>query len=367
MHISSLQLSSWRNLDDCRLTFAPGCHIITGSNGSGKTNLLEALFVALLGRSQRGAADALLARSNSGYFRLVVSLDRERTDAPCEISVAWQQGMRKKIQQNGETLRQADLFSRAAVVASGPEDIELVAGSPSARRFFIDLYMSQLSSSVLRDLSDYQRILVQKNAALKQGSGASAFEPLQITCGARIMKARSSFIAVLAGKAAARYFGITDREGLAISYEPSIGECGGLETLADWEERFAQELAGAAERERVLKTAVVGPHRDELAVRIGQFAARGFGSQGQWRSAVIALKLGVFDILADSRGESPILLLDELFAELDHHRAEALLRSISTLPQLFLTCAVIPKSVEQLSARRLVVSAGTISDQREQV
>lgn len=364
MLIQSLQITSYRNLIDSSLTFSSGCHIITGPNGSGKTNLLEAIFVASLGRSQRGAADPLLARSGNDHFRLSATLQSEQSDAQTEIAVAWQQGLRKRIVRNGETIRQADLFSQATVVASGPEDIELVSGSPSARRFFLDLYMSQQSAAYLRDLTDYQRILVQKNAALKQGRDATPFEPLQISCGSRIIHARSLFINQLKIAAGKRYGGITDRESLAILYQPSIE--GEASSLTEWEGLFERELAISSEKERVMKNALVGPQRDEMAVSIGKFAARGFGSQGQWRSAVIALKLGVFDILADSRGESPILLLDELFAELDNDRAGALLHSISEIPQLFLTCAVIPESVQTLPSMRFTVAAGQISqvDQR---
>jgi DNA replication and repair protein RecF len=361
MAITSLAITNFRNLVGGSITFGPRVNVFYGANGSGKTNLLEAIFTVCLGRSQRGAADAVLVNEQAEHYRLEGSLatsSGQRTAA-----VAYQRGGRKRITIDSAPARASELFELHNLVAAGPEDSEILSGPPSARRLFLDLYLSQLTTTYLADLTDYQKALAQKNAALKREMDPTPFDPLLVKYGTRIMLQRGAFLSDLASVAGQAYERISGGEKLLVEYEPRVPF-----NVSENDDRLAMvafeaALAKNAAREQAAQLCLVGPHRDEINFAICDLPARTHGSQGQWRAAAVALKLAVYEMLKAKRGEPPLLLLDEIFAELDPGRTNRLVESFGDVSQLFLTTASEPPDMLMAEARRFRVSGGTMNEE----
>lgn len=340
MILSKLSVSDFRNLEKVEATFEPNVNVFYGSNGSGKTNLMEAIFVLCLGRSQRGAADQVLLRQGAEVYRLEGRVTVDHMEH--EVAVAYARSARRKLTIDRAVVRPAELYERFCVVAAGPEDSEVLSGSPSARRTFMDVYLSQLSRNYLQYLIDYQKALQQKNAALKQEMDPAPFEPLVISLGSKLMHLRAEFVRELASDAGAQYLRISDGEPFGVEYRPSVRLDSEHATLEEIETAFQVKLEDNFDRERILRTAIVGPHRDDIEFSVGGLPARTHGSQGQWRTAAVSLKLAVFNMLKQKRKQKPILLLDEIFAELDGTRSDGLIESFGDFGQLFLTTAAAP-------------------------
>jgi DNA replication and repair protein RecF len=359
MHIKSLAVNCFRNLSSLQIEFTEGVNIFGGDNGSGKTNLLEAIHVLCLGRSQRGAGDQVLLKQDSDFYRLQGQLASD--DALFEVTTAYQQGGRKKLTIDGLTARLSELYNRVGVVSAGPEDSAIVAGSPSQRRTFMDIYISQLTVRYLSDLSDYQRALMQKNAALKAERDTSPFDSILVSLGSRIMLQRSQFLSRLGELAGLYHQRLSGGEHLAALYRPSVDFDQQQADLADIAACMEVKLIEMQRREEAMQTAVVGPHRDDIYFAVNNLPARSHGSQGQWRSVSIALKLAVYQLLKERREQTPILLLDEVFAELDAKRAAALIGAFSEFGQLFLTTALAPPEQLKRQGNSYRMQNGTLA------
>lgn len=360
MRITTLKITDFRNYDKLETGLFEGVNIFYGRNGSGKTNLLEAIFNLCLGRSQRGANDALMLRNGCEVYRLEGTIEHEGSQR--ELSVAYQAGGRKKIIIDGVQEKIAVLYESFCAVSAGPEDSGILSGPPSTRRGFMDIYISQLSRRYLAELTDYQKVLAQKNAALKQEMDCSAFEPLQVSHGARIMLQRRDFINTLSEIACRQYEKISGGEQLSIEYDPSVRLTGTEDSIEDIEGAFSDKLDRYSERERIMRSSMVGPHRDEIKFAINGFPARSHGSQGQWRTSAVSLKLAIYQLLREKRGTAPVLLLDEIFAELDKGRAEALIESFGDFSQLFLTSAVDPPASLKDSGKCFLIDNGAVEE-----
>jgi len=360
MPIETITTTNFRNLESCTVRFGPRANVLYGGNGSGKTNLLEAIFTLCLGRSQRGAADPVLVKAQTDFYRL----EGEVTTPACthKLAVAYQAGGRKRITIDTVPARASELYEYSCLVAAGPEDSEILSGPPAARRLFLDLYLAQLSSRYLADLSDYQRVVMQRNAALRSDMSPEPFDPLLVEYGVKIMLERAAFLNNLSVQTTQAYSWITGGEPLRITYEPKVPFDLGVTQADTIAAAFRSELARQSGREHAAQVSLVGPHRDEVAFEICGFPARTHGSQGQWRAAAVALKLGVYELLKEKRGEQPVLLLDEIFAELDSERSNRLVESFLDADQLFLTTAVEPPDALFESARRFRIVAGKVME-----
>lgn len=358
MKVVALHSTGFRNLGDLRLTFGPAVNVITGRNGSGKSNLLEALHVLCLGRSQRGANDSVMIDQDKDVYRLEgqVELDSKRRSQ----SLAYQKGGRKKITIDGIAVRLSELYRDLMVVSVGPEDTGILSGPPSGRRNLLDLYQSQLSGKYLANLSDYQRVLAQKNAALKSESDFSAFNQLLIRHGAIIMQARSEFVSRLRPDAAAYYRKISDGSELTITYESSVSIPEGEPSADEIAGCFEERLESVYHRETAAQMSLVGPHRDEIGFTIDGRPARTHASQGEWRSAAVSVKLAVYHLMRRRRHAAPLLLLDEIFAELDPGRSAMLIEQFADFGQLFITTASEPPSGLNSDAAHFSATGGRI-------
>ena len=259
-------------------------------------------------------------------------------------SVAYQRNTGKKITLDGAPARVSDLFGRHSVVSVGPEDGTIITGSPSVRRTFLDTYLSQLSREYLSRLIDYGRVLAQKNAALRREQDPGPFNTMLVPLGAAITLARNQFLRTMDDMTADFYNRIASGGQLKLEYRSSV--CGGKQPgeieVDEISNRFESRLRDYHEREAILKTAMVGPHRDDLYVGITDQPARTHASQGESRTAAIAMKLPVYHPLRQKRQDVPVLLLDEIFSELDSYRTNALVELLADFGQLFLTTAVAP-------------------------
>jgi DNA replication and repair protein RecF len=337
MHLTNLSLAHFRSFSETKVTFDPAINIVYGTNGSGKTSLLEAVFVLLLGRSQRGAPDNVMLRENQAFYRLegdVLSGDKRDN-----IAAAYQKNGRKKLTIDGLPVRASEMFRRYCAVSIAPEDIEILKGGPSTRRAFLDMYLSQASPDYLAVLGDYQRALAQKNAFLKQERvpDENPYDDLLVDYGVKIIAVRRRFLEALKSPVADIYRRLASGQDLTLTYTPSVTTTSS--DIEDLKNSFRQKLKQYREKEKVLQSALVGPHRDDFEITIGMLPARAFGSQGELRSAAVSLKLALFEYLKEVRRVTPVLLLDEIFAELDDVRREKLVASLDKYGQLFLTTA----------------------------
>lgn len=314
-----------------------GVNIFYGNNGSGKTNLLEAIFVLCLGRSHRSANETVLVKDGCDYYRLegVVHSD----DRILQLAVAYERGSRKRATIDKVPVKLSELYGNFAVVAAGPEDSDILSGPPSSRRNFIDVYLSQYSGSYLDRLINYQKALNQKNAALKKHMDPSPFNELLVQAGAAIMKDRLDYLKKLSDGAVDYYGKIADGRRLGLEYKPSVRLPEGTTEIEDIAAVFRRTLEEFSRKEQVIETSMVGIHRDDVYFTIDTLPARTHGSQGEWRTAAIALKLAVYHLIKERRGVHPVLLLDEIFAELDNDRCRGLMGAFEDFEQLFITTA----------------------------
>jgi len=358
MHISSLKLTDFRNFAPLELEFTDSVNIFYGNNGSGKTNLLEAMFVLCLGRSHRGANDAVMVREGTEVYRLegVIEHDEEAHT----VAVAYQSGGRKKITIDEVSVRLADLYEQYCAVSAGPEDTDILSGSPSVRRTFLDLYLSQFSRNYLMQLIDYQRVLAQKNAALRNETTADPFNELLIPLGTSITAARASFLAKIGPISGEHYRDVSRGGGFSLQYKasvsPTAGDCDADRIRSD----FTSKLQSYREREEIMKSSLIGPHRDDVVFQVGLYPARTHASQGELRTGAIALKLAVYRLLAEKRQTPPLLLLDEIFAELDDQRTAGLVKAFAGFGQLFLTTAQDPPEPLRANSRSFEISEGAV-------
>ena len=358
MQLCHIRVTGFRNIDSLTLEPHSSVNILYGPNGAGKTNILEAIFTLCLGRSQKNAADTTLLKRDAGFYRLEGALETAR--GKHEVAVAFQKGVGKRVTLDRVPSQLSELYRTFAAVAAGPEDSEILAGSPAVRRWFLDIHLSQLSAAYLADLAAYRQAVQQKNAALRQEMDPEPFHAPLVSHGARVMAARGAFIRSLQKRSGALYHQIAGGERLEVGYRPSVTEAAGTEDTDAIEKLFLQALERAAVRERALQTALVGPHRDDLEFQIDGLPARTHGSQGQWRTAALALKLAVWEVLREHRGDAPLLLLDEVFAELDRDRARRLVATFAHFSQIFLTTAMPPDETLQADARCFTIRAGTV-------
>lgn len=328
-----LRLRDFRNYEALDLELGPGFHVVAGPNAQGKTNLLEALYFLSTTRLLRGSKDADAIRH--GAQRATVEADSGRT----QMGIAVEHGARKKATLNSLGLpRASDLIGRLPCVCVSAADLPIVRGEPSDRRLFLDLELSQTYPAYLRHFTLYKRALEQRNALLKLAQDryvdSASFEPWEIQLadhGFAIRDFRMRYITDLLPLAQATHAALGGGEHLTLMYEPK-------EETIDADSHFSL-LANKRGEDIQRKTTTVGPHRDELRVSIDHKEGRAFGSQGQQRSAVIAIKLSTLELLESILGRRPLLLLDDILSDLDSsRRAELSAWVVAHAGQAVLTC-----------------------------
>lgn len=372
MRILRLQLTDWRNYATAEVAFVPGANVLAGSNGEGKTNLVEAIgYLSTLG-SHRVATDAPLIRSgtDAAIIRAVaVTGDRE---VLAEVQI--NRSAPNRAQVNRVAVRARQLTREVSSVLFAPEDLAVVRGEPSARRRYLDELLVAVTPRLAGVLSEYERALKQRNGLLRLArSGRSDLATLDVwderlvTTGTAILEARGSMIADLAPLVAEQY-GVVAGSDQLVAMRPvqsiddgELGVAARTDPSGTVAERFTAALAGVRRRELERGITLVGPHRDDLLLTINDLPARGYASHGESWSLALALRLGALELLRESSDSGdPIVILDDVFAELDERRRGRLAERVARYEQVIITAAVeadIPDAVRGAVTR---VRAGTI-------
>jgi DNA replication and repair protein RecF len=356
VHLSQLRLRDFRNYARLDLEFTPGLHLFLGDNAQGKTNILEAIYLLATLRSFRGVGSAQMVRHNqSGYFvgAKIVS------QASHEIKIYWSQRQRQ-LSLDGQPVRKlSDYIGVFRAVAFCSDDVLLVKGPASRRRRFIDLVLAQTQTAYLPLLQRYTKALRSRNALLKQRNpdqyALESFTEEVLSVGKQIISRRKAILPQVTPLVLEAYHRVANAaEELRLDYQPSVRE------------DFARELDQSRNRERVLKSTLVGPHRDEVLLTLDSKPASQFASEGQKRSIAIALKLAQAEYLTTHFGAPPVLLIDDVMGELDSRRRSAFVPLLQRIhrsnSQVFMTCTEEnwPRDLAR-QARRYQVAAGSIN------
>lgn len=340
MIIKSLKLKNYRNYELLDLNFDSRTNILYGDNAQGKTNVLEALYLSGTTKSHRGTKDRDLIQF--GYDESHLETVVEKNGMDFQIDMHLKKNSPKGIAINKIPIRRAgELFGIVHFVFFSPEDLNIIKDGPAGRRRFIDLELSQLDKVYLSNLSNYNRIINQRNSLLKEiNYQKNLIDTLDIwdmqlaEYGKKIIERRNEFIEQVNGIISEIHYKLTGgKERIVLSYESSVGN-----------QKFEDVLRKNREKDIKFKSTSAGPHRDDLCFYTGSLDIRKFGSQGQQRTAALSLKLSEIELVRMLIGDTPILLLDDVLSELDKHRQNYLLDSIHDI-QTVITCTGLDEFV----------------------
>ncbi len=343
--ISLLDVRGYASLD---ATFRAGPHLIWGPNAAGKTSLLEAMVMLAWGRSHRTSSDGEVIRWGTDLARIEGVTGRDTIELAVVRAGAGGSAGRKRIRVNGLGRRTTGLAGLLRVVIFAPEEMLLIVGSPSLRRAVIDRIASAGSPAYVDALATYGRTLQQRNSLLRaiREEGASRSElrfwdSALLDSGGSIVAERLRILELMAGPLAAAHAEIAPDEAataaLTLRYETNAPAMPG-ESSRD---ALARRLADTADKEIWNGSTLVGPHRDDLVFELAGRDLSTFASRGQQRTAILALKLAELDVVTALDGRPPLLLLDDVFSELDPERRAHLVRRIAALPQSFVTTTTL--------------------------
>ena len=378
MHITRLALTDFRSYAELSLELSPGVTTFTGPNGEGKTNLVEAIgYLATLG-SHRVATDAPLVRRGADRAVLRAAVSGAQGNALVEIEV--NPGRANRVRLNRAPMpRPRDILGALRTVLFAPEDLALVKGDPGERRRFLDELLVATAPRYAGLRADYERVLRQRTALLKSAGSkghlrGAARESMTATldawdaqlaqAGAPLLAGRMRLVAALRSHVTAAYEAVSGGlpgESSEINYRSSVfnnnefdSDVPGLETA------MLKALAEVRANELDRGVCLVGPHRDELELSIGGLPARGYASHGESWSLALALRLASFALLREGR-EDPVLILDDVFAELDVGRRDRLAALVAGGEQVLITAAVLADVPEMLAGARFTVRAGVVA------
>lgn len=361
MRVTQLSLAGFRSYTALTAEFPAGPQVVVGDNATGKTNLLESLVVLGTGRSHRAGADGELVAWGAEFSRLdasVVGASGSTTQVDVVIALTANGGGRKRVQVNGVARRPSALSAALPVVLFAPEDMLLISGGPTLRRSALDTLVEQTVPAAGATLSTYSRAITQRNnllRSIRDGSAAPGelrfWDQVVIEDGARIVDWRRAALARLAQPLAAAHAEIAPaEERLELRYSTNAEPVGPENT----QDALRRRLTDTADKEQWNGATLIGPHRDDVVFTNGERDLAGFASRGQQRTAILAFKLAQLDVLRITLGESPLLLLDDVFSELDPGRRAHLVRRIGELPQAFVTTTTTDDLDPQLVAAATV-------------
>lgn len=340
MLVDKIDLLDFRNIEKASLEFSRSFNVITGRNAQGKTNLLEALHLFSLGRSFRTRSSAELIRFEAARFFAGVS-GRSDRGVRFRLEVSQDRAGTARVRANGRKIGSiGEIIGFMPSVIFTPADIELAAGPPAARRTYIDYTAAQISPDFLSALKDYRKTLRQRNAMLRDVSAGIPVDEAQLGAwtealarsGGAVVRGRTGLLRTVSEKASAMFAGTAGGEEFSMEY---AGSCG--IDADDPESGIMEALRRNRETERRRGFTAAGPHCDDITIRMGGRRLRKYGSQGRMRLAAIVMKLVQAAVIMERRGERPVVLLDDIFSELDRTVADHVGRLLSEGYQSFIT------------------------------
>lgn len=398
MHLAQLTLEEFRSFRRQVIDLPPGGLRIAGPNASGKSSILEAVAILSTTRSPRASADRELLNWKSGedyglppYARLLATVNRSSGTVHIEITMQADPdrpgAVKKQVRREGSNVRAVDLIGTLRSVLFAPEDVELIGGSPSGRRRYLDQTISQMDRTYLIALSRYQKMLEQRNSLLKSlaRSGAPTHAPRVATQllywdeelatqGAIVVARRVMAVSRLADCAAARFSWLNGEGIFSLSYLPTL-ITDGIGSLTEnnlgpatnmLRERFMRSLEESRAEELRRGVTTIGPHRDDIAFGLNGMDLATFGSRGQQRVAVVAVKLAEADVMLERTGESPVVMLDDVLSELDLNHRTMLVDAVARMGSQLIITATDTDLLQAPSLAHLplaVTNGGTITMQ----
>ena len=346
MYLSTLKLRNFRNHADPFFEFGEGINVLLGDNGQGKTNVIEAISYLCLTKSFHSSADALAVMFGQDLFEIDgVVISGHGGDH--RVRVAYQQSTGEKVfsinRAHVEPL--SSVIGRFPIVISSPEHAPITSGGPVERRKFVDFVISQSSAVYFETLLEYRRVVRHRNRILLDGkfsrhdpgSLLPPWDEQLVKYGSHLMMKRKKFITEFQQYLGSSYHHLAGcDEEPTIEYQP-VSPIAGIEDETGFQALLQSELRSKSFEEKRTGATLVGPHRDEFAFKINGLDLRKFASQGQHKTFLVALKIGEFFYLKERCEETPIMLLDDVFSEIDEHRGKRLLDFVGELSQTFIT------------------------------
>ena len=397
MYLEKLSLTDFRSYAQVDLTLEPGVTVLVGYNGIGKTNLMEAIGYLATLSSHRVSSDAPLLRFGTERALIRAKLVRGEQSTVLELEINASRANRGRINRSNP-VRARDILGICQTVLFAPEDLALVKGDPSNRRRFLDELLVSLMPRHSATRSDYDRVLKQRNALLKSGRAGKftagheatldVWDQHMARAGAELLHARLELVERLRPHLNKAYAQLTDGSkeadaiyrstlqdlldddgaGAAYAAEPSaVGRVEDLRVLSvdELTERYVQAFAASRRKELERGISLVGPHRDDVELILGEAPAKGYASHGETWSMCLSLRLASYYVMLDDArtgGSAPILILDDVFAELDVQRRRKLAAIVSGAEQVLVTAAVDADIPEELTGRRVKVIPGGIDE-----
>jgi DNA replication and repair protein RecF len=385
MHLTQLSLANVRTYERLELTLEPGIHVIAGENATGKSNLLDAVAMLATTRSHRAGNDldlinwTALEHDPLPGARMVGQIETSNGSATLEIAVvageiAADGGRRasRRFRLNGVARRASDLIGQLRVVMFSADDLAIISGSPSGRRRYLDLTISQFDPAYVRASQRYNRVLQQRNSllrTLRERRGPldelAFWDDELAASGAVIVQARAEALARLGEDAATRYQTLGgETETLAVYYRPALPDTLlGATRSHDFKERFRGAIEEGRQEDVWRGATRIGPHRDDIAFQISGHDASISASRGQQRTAALALRLSEVVLSSETTGDPPVLLLDDILSELDAHHRERVLHTAYEVDQVLITTPDPdrPSAEELPDAVRYRLEAGVLT------
>ncbi len=364
MKINSIELNNFRNISSIKLEATDGVNVIYGENAQGKTNILEAIWLFTGCKSFRGAKDPDFIKFGEEISKINLSFSDNVRDKKSEIVFG---NKKKNVSLNGISLRSsAELIGSFYGVIFSPTHLSLIKDGPSERRKFLDTALCQLKPSYAEHLAGYRRSLMQRNALLKDiHLNSQLYDMLDswddslARYSAAVISERLKYIDILSQYSKEIYSGISEyKEDFSVAYSRKDITDINI-SVHDLYLNELEKIKDARKEDILTRSTTVGPHRDDLDIKINNVSARSFGSQGQQRSCALALKLGESEIIKKITGETPVALLDDVMSELDEKRQDYVLNHINDR-QVFLTCCDPSQVLRLCTGKSFLIKGGKL-------
>lgn len=350
MYIEKVKLNGYRNYDGANVAFSPALNVIRGANAVGKTNLIESVYFAGLGKSPRLSQDKDLIMWGKDQSYIAIDVVKKYRKHTLEFHLD-SKGKKRIAIDKIPLLKMSELIGFINIVYFSPDEIRLIKESPQERRRFMDISLTQQKKTYLYALSRYNKILLQRNKLLKTMRDITALKStlpvwdIQLAKeGAIVISERYAFVEKLKKIAARKHFLLTlGKETLEMEYETGVENA----SLGEMSDALLNTYTAAYDKDILLQHTSVGPHRDDLKLIVDGIDIRKFGSQGQQRTTALSLKLAEIEGFRNETGENPVLLLDDVLSELDETRQKQLLKATEGI-QTMLTCTEFNLSADGL-------------------